>query len=138
MGRPRTVLIVPPEPSDVRSQIRDGLLAVVGLAVLAGLSAATNRTQPFHPLGIAVGILAALALEVIFLQYSTRALALWKRQGVPLAGLGLLLLAAVVAVRFVPWSLAAAVWGLLTYLALLCCVLLGLENPVAVVLESVE
>jgi hypothetical protein len=50
---------------------------------------------------------------------------------VPAVALAGLLAGAALAVRAAPWLAGAAVWGLLTYLALLLCVLAGLGNPLS-------
>lgn len=118
---------------------RDGLLALCGLCGLTGLGVLTGHTATLaDPLGIGVGVIAAVAVEVVFLWYPSQAMNIWKRQWVPLASLCVVLVAGVLAVTYVPVLLTAAVWGLLTYLVLLGCVLVGVENPVSVLLRGVE
>lgn len=120
-------------------QYRDGALAFGGLCGLGGLAAVTVGIGALIDLlGIAVGVAVAVAVELVFLRYPSRATSVWERQGVPVAALCLVLAAAVVAVQYASWLLAVAVWGLLTYLVLLGCVLLGVENPVSVLLRGVE
>ncbi|WP_336325866.1 hypothetical protein [Halovenus sp. HT40] len=120
-------------------QYRDGALALGGLCGLVALAAATVGIGVLVDLlGIAAGVAVAVAVELVFLRYPSRAMGVWERRGVPVAALCLVLAAAVIAVQFVPWLLAVAVWGLLTYLVLLGCVLLGVENPVSVLLRVVE
>lgn len=123
----------------MHSQYRDAALALGGLCGLGGLAAMTVGIGVLSDLlGIVVGIAVAVAVELVFLRYPSRATSVWERRGVPVAALCLVLAAAVIAVRFVPRLLAVAVWGLLTYLVLLGCVLLGVENPVSVLLRAVE
>ncbi|WP_246986335.1 hypothetical protein [Halorientalis marina] len=111
---------------------RDGLLAVLGLVVLAALTLATaGPAALLAPVAVLAGAAGALALELVFLRYPDRALGLWERRGVPGVALVGLLAGAVLAVRAAPWLAGAAVWGLLTYLGLLACVLAGVGNPLA-------
>jgi hypothetical protein len=95
----------------VRSEHRDGLLALIGLLGLVGVAAATVGVERlFDPVGAAVGIVAAIAIEAAFLEYPSWLLGLRERRGVPVAAAGAVL--------------GVAVWGLVTYLVLLGCVLL--------------
>jgi hypothetical protein len=119
----------------VHPRHRDGLLAAVGLAVLATVVVTTRGVAAlFEPRAIVTGAVCAVALELPFLRDPDRALAVWERRGVPAVALVALLAAAVPAVRVAPWLLGAAVWGLLVYLGLLARVLAGLGNPLARVL----
>lgn len=123
----------------MQPQYRDGLLALAGLCGLTGLATATvGIGRLVDPLGIVAGIVAAVAVEVVFLRYPSSAMSVWERRWVPIAGLLLVLVGGVAAVRFVPRLLTVAVWGLLSYLVLLGCVLVGIENPVSVLVRSVE
>jgi hypothetical protein len=123
----------------VHSQYRDGLLALGGLLGLAGMSMATvGVDRLFDPIGVGAGIAVAVVVEAVFLRYPSRALGLWERRGVPILGFCTVLAAGVVAVRTAPWLLAVPVWGLIAYLGLLCCVLLGVGNPVSVLLRGTE
>ena len=120
------------EPRGVRPEHRDGLLAVCGLAGLVGIAAATVGVgRLLDPGTAAVGVVVAVAVEVVFLRVPSRALGLWERRGVPVAGAGVVLAAGLVVVRTAPRLLGVPVWGLITYLALLGCVLSGAGNPVA-------
>ena len=122
----------------VRPEHRDGLLAIAGLLALAGLSAATVGVgRLLDPFGAVVGLAGAVTIEVAFLRYPERALALWNRRGVPVLGLSVVLVAGVVAVFLLPLLLIAAVWGLVSYLVLLGAVLAGFRNPVGVLLRKV-
>jgi hypothetical protein len=115
----------------VQSQHRDGLLGLVGLAALVGTIAIIGRLDVLvHPLGAGGGVVAAIGLEFLFVRYPSRALALWERRAVPVVSLCLVLVTAAVGFWFAPWLVAIPVWGLGTYLLLLCCVLLGVGNPV--------
>jgi hypothetical protein len=116
----------------VHPRHRDGLLAVLGLSALAGVTLATaGPTALLAPGAVLAGVAGAVALELVFLRYPDRALGVWERRGVPAVALAGLLAGAALAVRAVPWLAGAAVWGLLTYLALLLCVLAGLGNPLS-------
>jgi uncharacterized membrane protein YoaK (UPF0700 family) len=111
---------------------RDGLLAVAGLCVLVAIASETgSASRLLDPRVAVVGVAGGLLVEVVFLRYPERALALWDRRGVPVLALAALLAVAVVAVRLAGWLVPVLVWGLLCYLALLACVLAGLGNPVA-------
>jgi hypothetical protein len=117
----------------VQPQYRDGLLALTGVAGLVGLVGITGRLGVLvRPIGVGGGILAAVGLEILFVRYPSRAMAIWNRQPVPLLALCVLLVGAIVAFWFAPWLVAVPVWGLCTYLFLLSSVLLGIDNPVAV------
>ena len=120
----------------MRSEHRDGLLALIGLLGLVGVAAATVGVERlFDPVGAAVGIVAAIAIEAAFLEYPSRLLGLRERRGAPVAAACAVLAAGLVAVRTAPRLLGVAVWGLVTYLVLLGRVLLGGENPAAVLLR---
>ena len=120
-------------------QHRDGALALCGLCGLVVLAVSTADIEIlFAPLGLVVGIVVAVAVEILFLRYPSRAMGVWERRAVPLVALCLVFAAAVIAVQYVPWLLAVALWGLLMYLVLLGCVLLGVENPVSMLLRAVE
>lgn len=121
----------------MRPEYRDGLLALVGLLALAGLTAVTGGIDTLlDPVGIVAGVVVALAIEAVFLQYPSKALDLWERRGVPVVSLCALVVAGALAVRVAPWLLSVPVWGLVTYLCLLGCVLLGMGNPLAVLLPE--
>ena len=116
----------------MRPEHRDGLLAVGGLAGLVGIAAATVGVgRLLDPGAAAAGVVVAVAVEVVFLRVPSRALGLWERRGVPVAGAGVVLAAGLVAVRTAPRLLGVPVWGLVTYFVLLGCVLSGAGNPVA-------
>ena len=118
------------ERRGVRPEHRDGLLAVGGLAGLVGIAAATVGVgRLLDPGTAAAGVV--VAVEVVFLRVPSRALGLWERRGVPVAGAGVVLAVGLVAVRTAPRLLGVPVWGLVTYLVLLGCVLSGAGNPVA-------
>lgn len=111
---------------------RDGVLAVLGLAGLVTVvTATTGPGALLDPRAVAVGVLGAVTVELAFLRYPERTLAVWERPGVPVAALAALFVSAVVAVRYVPWLVPACCWGLVVYLVLLACVLAGLGNPLA-------
>lgn len=123
----------------MHSQYRDGLLAIGGLLGLAGVSAVTVGVgRLFDPIGVGTGVAAALAIEAVFLRYPSRMLRLWERRGVPVLGLCAVLAAGGLAVRVAPWLVAVPVWGLITYLGLLGCVLLGVGNPVSVLVVLLD
>jgi len=120
----------------VRPVHRDGLLATIGLGCLLGLTAvAGDPNWLVRPVGVIAGIVTAVALEVLFVRYP-HMIALWERRGIPLLSLCALVAAGVIATRIAPWLIAVPVWGLVTYLVLLGCVLLGVENPVSILLRS--
>ena len=109
---------------------RDGLLAVVGLAVLLVASLVTaGRRALRDPGAVAVGVGGALLLEATFVRYAERLLPLWNRRGVPTASLLVVLSIGILGVRRAPRVATALVWGLLTYLGLLTVVLAGLWRP---------
>lgn len=111
---------------------RDGLLAAAGLvALLAGAVAAEALGAVVDPLAAATGVAGAVLLEVAFLRYPDRLLAVWERRGVPLVGLLVVTAVGAVATLAVPAVLGVLVWGLATYLVLLAVVLAGLGNPLA-------
>ncbi|WP_250137779.1 hypothetical protein [Halorientalis salina] len=119
------------------SALRDGLVAVAALVVLVATALVTTGTAVFvRPAAVAVGVTGAVAIEAVFLRYPDRLLPVWERPLPFLAGVAALGCLAVVAVRAVPWVLGAVSWGLVTYLALLGCVLTGIGNPVAVLVSS--
>lgn len=120
------------EPRGVRPEHRDGLLAVGGLAGLVGIAAATVGVgRLLDPGAAAAGVVVAVVVEVVFLRVPSRALGLWERRGVPVAGAGVVLAGGLIAVRTAPRLLGVPFWGLVTYLVLLGCVLSGAGNPVA-------
>jgi cobalamin biosynthesis protein CobD/CbiB len=111
-------------------------LATIGLGCFLGLTAvAGDPNWLVHPVGVVAGIVTAVALEALFVRYP-RTIALWERRGIPLLSLCALVAAGVIATRIAPWLIAVPVWGLVTYLVLLGCVLLGVENPVSILLRS--
>lgn len=121
------------------SHRRDAALAGGLLAVLLAAVLGTVGAGPLvHPLAVGGGVGAALAAEAAFLRYPATLLAAWERRGVAAASAVALGALAAGAVAVAPWLVGAAVWGLVTYLALLGCVLVGVGNPVAVVVEPVE
>jgi len=115
---------------------RDGLLAVAALAtLLAGLTWTGAATALARPVAVAAGVGGAVALELVFLR-APRVAAAWERPAVwatatlstLLLGAGLLWVGGAVAV-------AAACWGLVTYLGLLAAVVAGWANPVAALVD---
>lgn len=109
---------------------RDGLLAAGGLvALLAAATAADALGAVADPLAAVAGVAGAVLLEVAFLRYPDRLLAVWERRGVPAAALLAALVVGTVAVLTVPPGLGVLVWGLATYLVLLALVLAGFANP---------
>lgn len=115
---------------------RDGALALVALAVCTGVLRVTRGLGAlFDPVAVTGGLAGALALEVVFLSYPEQLLAVWERPESAVGATLALLAGGVVALWVAPWLLAAVVWGLLTYLVLLGSLLLGLGNPVAVLLS---
>jgi hypothetical protein len=110
---------------------RDGTLACLALAVLVAFGTRRVGVAPFvHPLAVVTGVGGALALEWCFLASPTLADG-WERRGVPLAGTVALLVAAALLVPRAPWLAGAAAWGLVAYLGLLGCAIVGWGNPVA-------
>ena len=113
-------------------RVRDGLFALVGLAVLLWIGLATSGAAAFlDPATALAGVLVAALVEAWFLRSPERALALWDRRGVPAVALCVLLAGAVLAVRSATWVIPVLAWGLVGYLALLACLLAGLGNPLA-------
>lgn len=111
---------------------RDGLLALAGFsALLAGALATVGADPLFDPAAVAVGVAGSVLLEVAFLRYPDVLLAAWERRGVPVAGLLLVIGLGAVAARFAPVLVGALAWGLVAYLGLLACVLVGLGNPLS-------
>lgn len=110
---------------------RDGSLALVTLAVLVAVGTRVVGVAPFvRPLAVVTGVAGALVIEWCFLVSPALATG-WERRGVPVAGALSVLVVAVVLVPRTPWLLGAAAWGLVAYLCLLGCVLVGVGNPVA-------
>ena len=117
----------------MQAQVRDGALAVVGLGALTVLAWRTvGLAVLLDPHAVVVGVLGAVALEVLFLRYPSVLLNAWERPGVPVLALVGLLGVSIVAVTLVPWLVGAGLWGLAVYLGVLGCVLAGVGNPVAV------
>ena len=111
---------------------RDGLLAACTLLTVLAVTAVTGRTSAaLHPGAVVGGVGGAVGLELAFLRYPDRLLTLWDRPGVAATASAAVLVAGVLAaltLRWLPWVL---VWGLLTYLASLGCLLSGVGNPLA-------
>ena len=111
---------------------RDATLAAAALVALLAVGAQTVGSTAFlDPVAVAVGVTGALAVEVGFVRYPERALAVWDCPGVALAGAGAVVCLGVAALWVAPWLLGALAWGLVTYFGLLACVLVGPGNPVA-------
>lgn len=111
---------------------RDGLLALAGLAaLLAGALTTVGAGPLLDPAAAAIGVSGAGLLEVAFLRYPDVLLAAWERRYVPLAGLLVVLGVGSLAVLYAPVLVGALAWGLVTYLALLACVLAGRGNPLS-------
>lgn len=106
-------------------RIRDGLLSCGVLVTLLGTlqrqAAVDALRDPIPAMG---GAATALLVEWAFLRYPDRLLAWWERPAVN-RGSALGLIGATVLARRRPRLLAAGVWGLATYLALLGRLLLG-------------
>ena len=116
---------------------RDGLLAAGSLVAIIAVGVLTSGVGVFvRPLAVAAGVAGALALEALFLRYSSWLLTAWKRPSVALAGVVALGWLALWAIQAAPWALGAIAWGLVTYLVLLGCVLAGLGNPVAALVST--
>ncbi|WP_227738904.1 hypothetical protein [Halorientalis pallida] len=111
--------------------MRDGLLASGVLAALLVAGTLTGGDPFLDPRAPVVGVGGALAVEAAFLRYPERLLALWARPAVALAGVGAVAGLGVVALWAAPWLLGALTWGLVTYVGLLTCLLLGVGNPLA-------
>ena len=119
----------PTEPATLR---RDGLLAASALVTLIAAGTLIGGVAPFlDPRAIVVGVGGALAIETAFLRYPERLLGLWARPTVALAGVGAVAGLGLLALWAAPWLLGALTWGLVTYVGLLACVLLGVGNPLA-------
>jgi hypothetical protein len=99
-------------------QIRDGLLAGVSLATLLDTLRRRAAVDTLRdPIPVAGGVATALLVEWAFLRYP-KLLSWWERPAVNRGSvLGLVGVAALARRR--PRLLAAGVWGLATYLALL-------------------
>jgi len=123
-------------PAGMDMYRRDALFAVVALAVLVAVGARLAGAGVFlTPLAVTVGVAGALAIEAVFLRYPDVLLPVWERTGVAVASAVLVLVGGVVAVRYVPWLVGAAAWGLVVYLVLSALVLAGVGNPVAAVVS---
>lgn len=117
----------------MNSQARDGVFALVGLVALVALAVVTaGRAVLLNPRAIAVGVVGAVVVEVLFLRYPSMLLERWERRGVPALALVVVLGCGALAATVAPWLVGAGVWGLVVYLTLLGCVLAGVGNPVAV------
>ncbi|SEN39714.1 hypothetical protein SAMN05216388_100314 [Halorientalis persicus] len=110
---------------------RDGVLAGGALVALIAAGTLIGGDPFLDPRAPVVGVGGALAIEAAFLRYPDRLLALWARPAVALVGVGAVAGLGVLALWRVPWLLGALTWGLMTYLVLLACVLLGVGNPLA-------
>jgi hypothetical protein len=110
---------------------RDGVLAGGALVALLVVGTLSDGDPVLDPRAVALGVGGALAIEVAFLRYPARLLGLWARPAVALAGVGTVASLGLVALWVTPWVLGALTWGLVTYLVLLGCVVLGVGNPLA-------
>lgn len=116
---------------------RDGLVAaclLIGLLVAGRLT--TGVGVFVRPAAVVVGIPGAVALEALFLRYPARLLGVWERPLAVIAGVASLACLAAIAGWYAPWVLGAIVWGLVTNLVLLGCVLAGIGNPVSWLLAA--
>lgn len=118
-------------PAGTAPLLRDGLLAGGALVALLVVGTLIGGDPFFDPRAVALGVCGALAIEAAFLRYPGRLLALWARPAVALAGVGAVAGLGVLALWAAPWLLGALTWGLVTYLVLLVCILLGVGNPLA-------
>jgi hypothetical protein len=110
---------------------RDGILAVATLAAVLAAGLWTVGPGVFaRPVAVGVGVGGAVVVEWLFLSYPDRLLALWERPVVAVASVAVLGGLLVVSWQVSPWLLGAVGWGLVTYLCLLGCLLVGLGNPV--------
>jgi len=125
----RAAFVRPVRGSGMADTRRDGLLALVALVALVALGGSAGGLAPFtHPGAAAVGVVVALAVEWCFLALPSLADG-WERRGVPAVATAVTVAVGLLVARAVPVALGAAAWGLVTYGALLACVLVGLGNP---------
>lgn len=110
---------------------RDGVLAGGALVALLAVGTLVAGAPFLDPRAVVLGVGGALAIEVAFLRYPERLLAVWARPVVALAGVGAVAGLGLVALWRAPWVLGALTWGLGTYAALLACVVIGVGNPLA-------
>lgn len=105
-------------------RVRDGLLAAGLLAVLLSMLRVNGDLGVLrNPRAAGMGVGAALFAEFAFLSYPDRLLSLWERPAVN-RGSTLGLLGGALLARRRPRLLAAGIWGLATYFALLVGLLL--------------
>ena len=118
-------------------QVRDGLLATAGLLGLVAVAVRTAGVDILlAPQAIGSGVVGAVAVEAAFLRYPEILLARWEQRGVPLLALVAVFAGGLLAATVTPWLLAVPVWGLVVYLLLVGCVLVGVGNPVAVLARA--
>ncbi|MFC6953893.1 hypothetical protein [Halorubellus litoreus] len=110
------------------SRLGDGALAAGVLAGVVALAAAVGVAA--SPVAFAVGAVGAFLLEVLLSARAAAVRALWARAGVRVLSVGVVVLAAALAVAFRPESgLNALAGGLVAYLGLLAFVAVGLVPP---------
>lgn len=118
---------------------RDTLLAGGLLAVLVAACLWAVGPDPLvTPSAAALGVGGAVAVEAAFLQFPGTLLAVWECPGVAVAGTAAVGLLAAGSLLVAPWLLGAAAWGLVTYLLLAGCVLVGVGNPLAALVGPPE
>jgi hypothetical protein len=116
-----------------RGLLRDGGLA---LLALAGLRCHLNRTGQTRalrsPVAALVGTGGAVLIEATMLRYPEATRAGWERPETRAGSLvGLWLVGRTLAEQNGALAVAACCWGLVAYLGLLACVLVGRANPVS-------
>lgn len=110
------------------SRFADGALAAGVLAGVVALGVAVGVDA--SPRALAAGAVAAVLLEVLLSARAAAVRALWARPVVRVLSVGVVVLAAAVAVTFRPeGGLNALAGGLLAYLGLLAFVAVGLVPP---------
>jgi hypothetical protein len=122
----------------ITRRLRDGTLAVVALC---GLLDGLRRRERLYTLGSpgagVIGVLGALAIEVLMLRHPERTRAAWERPSVrATALLGTVVLGRSLVRGRAPRGAAALCWGLVVYLFLLGVVLAGRANPLSALAGS--
>ncbi|WP_225332929.1 hypothetical protein [Halomicrobium urmianum] len=116
----------------LRAHARDGLLALFALAALLALLARRSGLGALaNPVAVLLGVAGAALIEAAFLRYPELGAA-WDRPLVHVGGLVVLLAGAAAAYVVVGLAfVAAACWGLATFLLLLAAVAITGRNPLA-------
>lgn len=119
---------------DRRQLLRDGLLAAAtcGALLLGARALGVDGGAYLEPLPGVVGTAGMVGIELLLLRRPDLTRRLWERRAVRIgSALGVLVGAGLAASGGAVWIVAALVWGLVAYVALVGVVLASGENPLA-------